>query len=101
MSDFDFEWVKSVERRWSTSSEDSGVALTRCVAEIERLQHCFSEGTLSWVALAERKPEGFVTCLVFPDEDGGVGMDTWMWNGEPRFIEQGVTHWMPIPEGPK
>lgn len=32
---FDFEWIKSVERRWSTSSEDSAVALTRCVAEIE------------------------------------------------------------------
>lgn len=51
MSGFDFEWVKSVERRWSTCSEDSGVALTRCVAEIERLQHCLSDETRKREAL--------------------------------------------------
>lgn len=92
---------------WTAYGRDLDVAKCRkgLLAVDEKcaeLEQRIAKAQTAWVLLAERQPEMGQVCLVFPDECDEVGMDTFGWDGvRPKFIEDGFTHWMPLPETPK
>lgn len=90
--------IDALSKNTTTSRPDDAAENSR-VATANMLA---GRGTNSgWIALAERQPAMGECCLVFPDEGDGIGMDTFGWDGKrPIFIEDGLTHWMPLPAPP-
>jgi hypothetical protein len=61
---------------------------------------------MTWIPVTERLPEDGVDVLIANKKNGTIGIG-WYWEDKLVFIGDnnvhgaGITHWIPLPEGPK